>query len=408
MNPNYIVFAIPFFFLTIGIEIVVSYFQKKKTYQFSDAITNLNIGIGSQAVGIIGKVAIISVYDYVYHHLSFFQFGAENIVVFILGFIAFDCLYYWAHRWGHEWNVMWGAHIVHHQSKQYNLSVALRQSWIHSFISFWIFLPLPILGVHPYALVGIAAIITLYQYWIHTKTIHRFPAWIEYIFNTPSHHRVHHATNKEYLDKNYAAVFIIWDRLFGSFQKEEATPNYGITAPYESTDATWANVHFYTEVVEGMKKEKTIWNKLTIWFKGPKYLGELISDYYQNLKPTVAPKLNLGTSLYILLQFITLSAGLVKYLMNFDELTTTYQFLFLGLIVFTTYTCGIVLAQKEKLYIFEIIRLVVCTFLLNYLYYHFYQDWFTFMLILSLSISMVSLIWFIVEMYIRKDKVATA
>jgi sterol desaturase/sphingolipid hydroxylase (fatty acid hydroxylase superfamily) len=411
MDINYIVFAIPVFFITIGIELWVGYRRKQQYYNFEDAITNLNIGIGSQAIGLLGKVLILASYDYVYHHFSFFQLPKDNPLVWLGALIFFDFLYYWAHRWGHEWNWMWGAHIVHHQSQEYNLSVALRQSWFHNFIAFWIFLPLPILGVHPYVFVGVAGFVTLYQYWIHTKAIKKLPRIIEFIFNTPSHHRVHHAINPQYLDKNYAATFIFWDRMFGTFMEEKEEPVYGITTPFNSWDPVWANFHFYVEMFQGSKKLKTLWQKLALIFKGPQYLGEVLGqvskdpEYYKHV-PKYQTPVSLNMKLYVLAQFIVLTAGIVKYLIHFDELTPFFQWASMGLIILTAMSCSGIMENKSWVGYVEVMRIMGAIALLNTLYYFNYSDWFMAMLIGSITLGVLFMGWFVYKWIIARDPVS--
>lgn len=411
MDINYIVFAIPVFVITIGIELWVGYRRKQQYYNFEDSITNLNIGIGSQAIGLLGKVLILASYDYVYHHFSFFQLPKDNLFVWLGALIFFDFLYYWAHRWGHEWNWMWGAHIVHHQSQEYNLSVALRQSWFHNFIAFWIFLPLPILGVHPYVFIGVASFVTLYQYWIHTKAIKKLPRIIEFIFNTPSHHRVHHAINPQYLDKNYAATFIFWDRIFGTFMEEKEEPVYGITNPINSWDPVWANFHFYVEMFQGSKKLKTLRQKLALIFKGPKYLGEVLghiskdAEYYKYV-PKYQTQVSLNMKLYVLAQFIVLTAGIIKYLIHFDELTPFFQWACMGLIVLTAMSCSGIMENKPWVGYVEVIRIVGAIILLNTLYYFNYSDWFMSMLIGSITFGVLFMVWFVYKWIIARDPVS--
>ncbi|MCX7744409.1 MAG: sterol desaturase family protein [Flavobacteriales bacterium] len=412
MDINYIVFAIPVFFITIGIELWVGYRRKQQYYNFEDAITNLNIGIGSQAIGLLGKILILASYEYVYHHFSFFQLPKDNPLVWIGALIFFDFLYYWAHRWGHEWNWMWGAHIVHHQSQEYNLSVALRQSWFHNFIAFWIFLPLPIFGVHPYVFVGVAGFVTLYQYWIHTKAIKKLPRIIEFIFNTPSHHRVHHAINPQYLDKNYAATFIFWDRMFGTFMEEKEEPVYGITTPFNSWDPVWANFHFYVEMIRGSKKLKTLWQKLGLIFRGPQYLGEVLGqvskdpEYYKHV-PKYQTSVSLNMKLYVLVQFVVLTAGIVKYLIHFDELSLFYQWTCLGLIILTASSCSGIMENKPWVGYIEVMRIMGAIILLNTLYYFNYKDWFMAMLIGSIILGLFFMGWFVYKWMIARDPISS-
>lgn len=399
---DYIVFVIPFFFLTIGLELWYGYAKKKKYYNFNDAITNLNIGIGQQTISLILTLAMLGVYSLCFKYLSLVQLPINNAWVWIGTLIVFDCIYYWAHRWGHEWNLMWGAHIVHHQSDQYNLSVALRQSWFHAFLSFWMFLPLAIVGVPTEVIGGVGGFVTIFQYWIHTKAINKMPRWFEFIFNTPSHHRVHHATNPQYLDKNYAAVFIFWDRLFGTFEKEVEEPVYGITVGHTSLDPVYANVHFYKEMAVGAKKEKKFIDKVKLIFRGPAYLGNLIKDYYVAQPKTNPVPVSMNMKIYVLFQFITLTVGLVKYILAFDQLDWFYRISCLGLILLTIQSCGYILENKTKFFPLEIIRLIGAGILLNILYYESYQDWFIFMLVLSIVVGVVSSAWFIYENYIKR------
>lgn len=380
------------------------YFQKKKYYNFNDAITNLNIGIGQQTISLILTLVMLGLYAIIYQHLSIIQLPINNVFVWIGTLIVFDGIYYWAHRWGHEWNVMWGAHIVHHQSDQYNLSVALRQSWFHAFLSFWMFLPLAILGVPTEVIGGVGGFVTLFQYWIHTKAINKMPRWFEFIFNTPSHHRVHHATNPQYIDKNYAAVFIFWDRIFGTFAKEVEQPIYGITVGHTSLDPLHANIHYYKEMAIGARKEKSFINKIKLTFRGPAYLGTLIHDYYVAQPKVAAAPVSMNMRIYVLIQFVALAGGLVKYVMEFDNLSLFYKISCLAMILITIQSCGYILENKTKLFPLEIIRLIGAAVLLNTLYYEAYHGWFVFMLVLSIIVGVFSTGWFVYENYIKRKE----
>lgn len=397
---NYILFAIPFFFITIGIELWVSKRKGLKLYNFEDTITNLNIGIGNQAINILAKVAVLAIYTYVYNNWRIMTLPENAWWMFIITYIIFDYIYYWAHRWGHEWNYMWGAHIVHHQSREFNLSVALRQSWFHSTISFFLFLPMAIFGFHPDVIIIAIGIDTLYQYWIHTKAINKMPRWFEFILNTPSHHRVHHATNPQYLDKNYAATFIIWDRLHKTFAKEEETPVYGITKPLHSLNPVWANFHYYQEIWHGMRLEKGIFRKLALIFRGPEYLGKLLNEATSNPQPN--KPIGLAMKIYVLAQFIILSAGFIKYAIHYKELSTFYKMTGFGLIIVTIHICaGLMENRKGAMYV-EALRLACILAILNTLYYFQYHDWFTIMLAVSIVVSAVSVAWLILNPIIEK------
>lgn len=384
MSPNYILLAIPVFFLSMAIEFWYGRRKGLRWYNFEDTITNLNLGIGSQATGILTKLLVLGAYETVYTHWRFLSLP-QSWWVWPAAFVLFDYIYYWAHRLGHEWNYMWGAHIVHHQSQQFNLSVALRQSWIHNLLSFFMFLPLALLGVPLYMLVLIGAFTTLFQYWIHTKAIRKMPRWFEYIFNTPSHHRVHHATNPQYLDKNYAATFILWDRLHGTFCREQEEPVYGITKPLGSLNPIWANLHFYPELWKGIQREKGLLRKIALPFRGPAYLGTLLPAAPPQKQQPV--QVSLFIKLYVCIQFIILTAALVKYLIHFHELSTFYRLAGFALIVLSTHICAALLEARRHAPLAEAFRLIAVVLLLNVLYYTQYHNWFVIMLAASVTLG---------------------
>ena len=393
MEQNFILLAIPLFFLSMGVELWYGRKKGLQWYRFDDTVTNLNLGIGSQATGTLTKLLVFGTYSYIYEHWRLLSLPENAWWMWIGAFLLFDYIYYWAHRLGHEWNYMWGAHIVHHQSREFNLSVALRQSWIHNLLSFFMFLPLAFMGIHPYILVGVAAFTTLFQYWIHTKAIRRMPRWFEFTFNTPSHHRVHHATNPQYIDKNYAATLILWDRLHGTFAEEVEEPVYGITQPFRSLNPVWANLHYYREMWQGMKREKGHVKKIALIFKGPEYLGRLLNEPIEEVRPV--PAASLSVKVYVLVQFFILTAGLVKYIMHFDELDTFYRVAGFGLIVATTHICAGLLENRPAAIVSEVLRIVCVLLVLNTLYYFNYKDWFAVMLTGSVALTLVSAVWLV-------------
>jgi sterol desaturase/sphingolipid hydroxylase (fatty acid hydroxylase superfamily) len=213
--------ATPLFILTIILEIVLARFGKARAnYEAKDTAVSLGMGLGSTISGILTGGLVFAATLWVYEH-RLFTIPMTAIWAWVAVFLLEDLVYYWFHRISHERRFWWVSHVNHHSSQHYNLSTALRQTWSgHWNGSFALWLPLAFLGFPP-AMVAIQKGISLvYQYWIHTETIRRLPRWFEAVFNTPSHHRVHHARNPIYLDKNYAGILIIWDRMFGTFQPE--------------------------------------------------------------------------------------------------------------------------------------------------------------------------------------------
>lgn len=402
MEPNYILIAIPFFFALIGLELLVGYIQHKKLYRFNDAITNLNIGIGNQAFSLVFKFLIFGIYVEVQKNWSLFHIE-PSIGSFFACILVFDFIFYWAHRWGHEINFFWGAHVVHHSSEEYNLSVALRQPWFHNLIAFFLFLPIPILGFDPMTFLLAGSLHTLYQFWIHTKVIGKMWKPIEWIFNTPSHHRVHHGVDPKYIDKNHGGVLIIWDRLFGTFHEEQEEPNYGITTQLNSWNPTWANIHYYTDMAR-LASKMTSWKdrfKLIFARPGwrPDYLGGMIypQEVDSEKRKLYDTNTTLGLNLYVLVQFLFISLGLVAYMTYFDSLGGSFQVLFLSVIVISTMICGAIFDNKKWVIAAEYARLVLVIGALNVLYYSLYIDWFMVMLVASLIGFTLFVIWFTIS-----------
>lgn len=262
-----IIIAIPVFLILILVEYLAMRKKNPNYYRLNDAITNLNIGAGHVLSKIFIGALLLGVYNLVYS-IRIINIP-DGIFSYIFCIFAYDFFFYWAHRLGHEVNFFWGAHGVHHQSEDYNLSVALRQSWLHAAVAFFIFLPIPFLGVSPKVFFIVLSINSFYQFWIHTNLIDRMPKWFEFIFNSPAHHRVHHARNKKYIDKNHAGMFIIWDKMFGTFIEEEDRATYGITKPLNSWNPFWANIEYYVGMFQLSKKFSNWKDKLRLIIAKP-------------------------------------------------------------------------------------------------------------------------------------------
>ncbi|MBU2929766.1 sterol desaturase family protein [Winogradskyella psychrotolerans] len=217
--PNIILYAIPFFVLAMLLELYVTTKQHINTYETKDAFSSIAMGLGNVILGFASKALVILVFFWVYDNVRLFTIPVAWWS-FLFIFFADDLAYYWFHRVSHECRLFWASHVVHHSSKYYNLSTALRQTWSGGFYTFIFWLWLPLLGFHPAMILLQMSISLLYQFWIHTEAIKKMPKWFEAVFNTPSHHRVHHGSNPIYLDRNHAGILIIWDRLFGTFQPE--------------------------------------------------------------------------------------------------------------------------------------------------------------------------------------------
>lgn len=268
MGPNYIALAIPFFFMLIGLELWVARARGRQVYRLPDAFADMGCGILQQTIALFLGALLLAGYSFFFQHYSLVRFEPGSAMPWLIAFVAVDFLYYWWHRLSHEVNFLWAVHVVHHQSEDYNLAVALRQA-IFSGITIWPFyLPMAFLGVPPVVMASMGALSMLYQFWIHTELIGKL-GFLERFLNTPSHHRVHHATNPQYLDKNYAAILIIWDRLFGTFEEEREQPIYGITRPLRSFNPLYAQVAEWVELAREARKAPRWADKVRIWFASP-------------------------------------------------------------------------------------------------------------------------------------------
>ncbi len=264
---NLIALSIPVFFALIGVELLVARHQGKKLYRYNDAINDLSCGVLQQVLGVFTKVVVFGAYVALYETYHLFELPGGQ-ATWIACFLGVDFFYYWFHRVSHESNLPWGAHIVHHQSEEYNLAVALRQGAFQPLFSWVFYLPLAALGFPPAMFLVCTSLNTLYQFWIHSRAIGKL-GLLEWVFNTPSHHRVHHGCDEKYLDKNYAGTLIVWDRFFGSFQQEEEEPTYGVTKPLASWNPVWANLDYYADLVRAGRKAPSLREKIRLWLVAP-------------------------------------------------------------------------------------------------------------------------------------------
>jgi sterol desaturase/sphingolipid hydroxylase (fatty acid hydroxylase superfamily) len=266
--PNLIHYAIPFFIVTLIIEIIVSAKEKANAYEAKDAITSIIMGLGNVLLGLISKALVFATLIIIYDNFKLFTIPFVWWG-WILMLVIEDFTYYWFHRISHESRFFWASHVVHHSSQKYNLSTALRQTWTGSFLSFVFWLWLPLLGFHPVMILAQMSISLIYQYWIHTELIKKMPSWFEAIFNTPSHHRVHHATNPQYLDRNHAGIFIIWDKWFGSYEPEVEKPIYGLTKNIGSFNPLFVAFHEWLAMFKDVFSSNTSLYKRLLYFIKP-------------------------------------------------------------------------------------------------------------------------------------------
>jgi alkylglycerol monooxygenase len=332
--------SVPLFFILIGLEVAVARLRGDRVYRLNDSVSDLSLGILSQLSGLFLAVATIALYAWVARHLSVQQvlpvpawidrtpFPAAaawpGVAVdlaalgsWALVFVLDDLAYYWLHRTSHEVNLLWAGHVVHHSSEEYNLTVALRQSSLHGLMSWVFYMPLALAGVPVMMWVVCHGLNLIYQFWIHTREIGRLPRPLEAVLNTPSHHRVHHGVNPRYQDRNYAGVFIVWDRLFGTFEPEAEEPVYGITSPLGSWNPVWANVHIFADILRNARRARGWRDRLRVVFGRPgwkpPYLGatERPRPVTPATRPVYDPPVPRPLKAYAAAQFAAALAGAV-------------------------------------------------------------------------------------------------
>ena len=345
---NALLYAIPFFILLLIIEISYGFFVKNQTYKVMDTVASISSGLTNIIKDSLGLAFVIISYPFLYDTLAIIEIKATWLV-WLLAFIFIDFAGYWNHRLSHKINIFWNQHVIHHSSEEFNLACALRQP-ISNLVGYFsiLLLPAAILGV-PYKVIAILAPVHLFaQFWYHTKHIGKM-GWLEYIIVTPSQHRVHHAINPEYIDKNLGQILSIWDRIFGTFQEEldAVPPQYGVLKPAGTWNPVVINFQHFFRLLKDALRTSSIWDKLRIWFMPTgwrpkdvkeKYPIAIIDDVY-NFQRYDTPASN-GLKLYVVLQML-LSVALLLFMfynyanIGFTNLIVFGAFVFFGIFSYT-------------------------------------------------------------------------
>jgi sterol desaturase/sphingolipid hydroxylase (fatty acid hydroxylase superfamily) len=274
---NPVTYAVPFFLLTILIELAAlkwldhdSAFDGSGVsgYDAKDTRTSMLMGLGSLASTLLFKVGAFVVYNAVFVYLAPFELPMHTWWSWVIAIAGVDLAYYFSHRFVHRVNVGWAAHQAHHSSEYMNFGTALRQKW-NPWFEFFFFLPLPFLGIAPWVIYLAFGFNLIYQFFVHTEVVGKLWRPLELVMNTPSHHRVHHGSDPEYLDKNYAGIFIVWDRMFGSFVEEKQRPTYGLTKPVETYNLVKLQYGDYAQIVRNVRASSRWRDKLGYLFGPP-------------------------------------------------------------------------------------------------------------------------------------------
>jgi alkylglycerol monooxygenase len=393
LNP--IGVAVPFFFVLMAGEYFVSKRKKRDVYRLNDTLSNLGCGVGDQSIGLLAKLFKVSIYAFVAEHFALLSWPEDTLWMWVLGFVGVDFFFYWYHRFSHRVNFAWATHEVHHQSEDYNFAVALRQPWFAQFYAWVFYLPLAILGVPTLVYVVSISLNLLYQFLLHTRLIGSLGIF-EWLMNTPSHHRVHHGINEKYLDKNYAGVFIIWDRLFGTFQIEEEEPQYGVLKPRPSWNPLRVNVEpLISLAIRSMRTEGAL-NKLWIWFAPPAWtpgVGEVLPafppedrGYNRDYPPMHA---------YLLTQLFPLVIGMTWVLLFETQLEQVLKVFIVSFLIFSMVSWSGLIEGRRGAYRAELFRLGLSSACTLYISYFSPTEVMLTCATLNLILNGVSLFWLI-------------
>lgn len=395
MSVNYLAFAIPAFFLFLYLEYQLAIKLKKKhLFRYESSVANVSIGIAERLLNLFIAGSFYELFQYIYQNYALLSIP-NTWWVWVLLILVTDLIWYWYHRLGHEVNFLWAAHIVHHQSEEFNLSVSARITTFQALVRnvFWCILPL--LGFHPSLVLVILTVHGAYSFFTHTQLIGKLP-WLEYVFITPSLHGVHHASDEQYLDKNYGDVFVFWDKLFGTFQREEGAPKYGLTHPIKSHSFLWQHFHYYLELGEAARRVEGLRNKFKVWLAHPATLDQEIRPVLERRFLQHSAK---DQYRFKFRQYLNFQLGLAVLLLTF--LTACFAFLglddklfVLGFILITLVNCGALLEQRKWIYYLECMRLMM---LLAYVFWK--ADCFELLFIPVLVLMLLERTFYLSQLY---------
>jgi sterol desaturase/sphingolipid hydroxylase (fatty acid hydroxylase superfamily)/uncharacterized membrane protein YhhN len=378
-----IVFATPAFLLLIALEWGVSLWRGRNAYRLADAVSSISLGMLSQTSAVFTQLLRIGLYTLAFDHVARWRNDAfwTSIPGWLLALLLYDFCYYWLHRMGHEVAVLWAAHAVHHQSQDYNLSTALRQTSSGALLGWLFYLPMALAGVPPlvFAIVGLIAL--LYQFWVHTEQVRRL-GWFDRWFCAPSNHRVHHAVNDCYLDRNYGGILIVWDRLFGTFKPEDDSEPcvYGTRGLLQSWDPLWANAVVYRQLIHDSWHARRWSDKLRVWLKPPGWRPADVAQRFPRPafdldahRVLYAPGMERGLRWFAGLQFVALIAGVSLFLWHADQSSTARNALWFAVLLACQWALGAAMQGRISLWLalaIEAGALATATAALDMLHWH--------------------------------------
>lgn len=356
MRPSQIiVLATPVFLLLIAIELFVSLRRQRPSYRMADAISSIGLGMLSQTSAVFTRLLRIGIYTALFQHVALWRNDAfwTSLPGWVLALVFYDFCYYWLHRMGHESAVLWAAHAVHHQSQDYNLSTALRQTSSGALLGWIFYVPMALAGVPPLVFAVVALIDLLYQFWVHTEQVGRL-SWFDRWFCSPSNHRVHHAVNDPYLDKNYGGILIVWDRIFGTFKDEDEHEKcvYGTRGLLNSWDPLWANAQVYAGLAHDSWHARRWADKMRVWLKPPGWRPADVAARFP--KPAFRmdqmklfnPLMSRSVKWFALVQFTLLLAGVAAFLWQADAAPLANSAVWFAVLLVCQWSLGAVMQGR--------------------------------------------------------------
>ena len=357
MSPGQIiVVATPVFLALIALECAWGWKRGRNTYRLNDAINSISLGMLSETTKVFTRLFRLGIYAAVYNSVSLVPMEQARAFWttwygWLLALVFYDFCYYWLHRAGHECALFWAAHVVHHQSQDYNLSTALRQTSSGALAGWVFYLPMAMAGVPPLVIGVVGLVDLLYQFWVHTEHVGKL-GWFDRWFCSPSNHRVHHAVNDDYLDRNYGGVLIIWDRMFGSFKDEGEQCVYGTRSPLNSWDPLWSNAEVYWSLAQDSWRARDWTDKLRVWFKPPGWRPADVAARFpkpafempavRRFHPVLAP----AVAWFASVQFVVLLLCVAVFLWHADAMPLSQSCIWLAALAAGLWSVGAVIQGR--------------------------------------------------------------
>jgi alkylglycerol monooxygenase len=370
MKLNYIAFAIPFFASFMLLEYYISKRKNRNVHHFNESVANLNVGIVERITDLLTTGTFYFIFSWLNVNFSIFSIES-SFITWVLLFLATDLLWYWYHRFGHTVNLFWATHIVHHQSDDFNYTAAARITIFQAVARGLFWCVLPIIGFKAEMITVLLLIHGTYPFFTHTQLVDKL-GWLEYIIVTPSHHRVHHSSNPEYLDKNYGDMLIIWDKIFGTFIEETTEPQYGLTKSLDSYSFLWQHFHYFLELAVAYRMAKTFKHKLKVIFGGPNDIDGRIRLLLERKFSKQATDIQYSKKLInAIISKTIITLGVLFFTILFSEyITASEMFLLTGFIILSVIVTGAMLEQKKWIFHLEFLRIGI----ISYVAFCFFPD----------------------------------